>query len=338
MKTTPKWMLGLVAMGALALAACGADVEHEAQAAAAPEVGATHTVASAAVEATVPVDGTVQARQRAEISTRMMARVSEVGVELGAEVRQGQPLVRLGLEDVEANRAKAEAAVAAARAARDEAERHAARMDTLLAADAVARVQRDQARLGLAQAESQVAIAEATLAEVETAASYARLSAPFDGVIVARSVDPGDMAAPGMPLLVVESAGAREAALSVPPEHASTLAAGSELRVATPDGRTTTGRVRAVAGGADPMTRTVEVRVGVPADWPSGSSVTAFLPTGARERVTIPADYVVRRGQLTGVRVVTDAGTVLRWVRLGRAMDDAVEVLSGLEAGEVIAR
>jgi hypothetical protein len=86
------------------------------------------------------------------------------------------------------------------------------------------------------------------------------------------------------------------------------------------------------------MTRTVEVRVQVPADWPTGTSVTGFVPTGQRVAVTIPTDAVVRRGQLTGVHVVQGDVQLLRWVRLGRAIGDRIEVLSGLDAGEVIAR
>jgi RND family efflux transporter MFP subunit len=266
-----------------------------------------------------------------------MARVTEVPVELGSLVRTGQTLIRLGVEDVAANRAKAEAAVTVARATRDEAARQAARMDTLLAEDVVAQVQRDQAHLGRTQAESQLAMAEATLREVETAAGYARIVAPFDGVVVARSVDPGDLAAPGMPLLVVESAGPREVVLAAGVEIAQGLRAGQTVPVTSRDGRTTDGRIRAIAGGADPATRTVDVRVAVPDDWPSGVSVTAFLPAGMRAGVSVPAAAIVRRGQLTGVRVVTEGGVVLRWVRLGRTLGDRVEVLSGLEVGERVA-
>ena len=325
-------LFGLVALGAAACRDTSAETP-----AAAPPVAPFHEVRSESLAVVIPVEGTIVARLRAEISTRLMARVTAVPVELGARVRAGEPLLRLGIEDVAANRAKADAAVAAARAARDEAARQAARMDTLLAQDAVAAVQRDHAHLGLAQAASQLATAEATLAEVENAAGYARIAAPFDGVVVARTVDPGDLAAPGQPLLVLESVGPRDAMLAVAAEVAAALRPGDTLTV-TAGERRATARVRAVAGGADPATRTVEVRATVPADWPTGVAVTGLIPAGARLAVAIPTDAVVRRGQLTGVRVITGNRVVLRWVRLGRTLGDRIEVLSGLEPGERIAR
>ena len=167
-------MTAVLVMAGLALAACGEGDAHLSEGEIAPEsiTDGLYTVAVDSLAATVPVLGTVQARHRAEISTRLMARVTDVPVDLGDEVRAGQVLVRLGIEDVEADLAGADVAVTAARAAHEEASRQAARMDTLLAADAVARVQRDQAHLGLAQAASQLAIAEATLREVDTAAGY----------------------------------------------------------------------------------------------------------------------------------------------------------------------
>jgi RND family efflux transporter MFP subunit len=333
MKTLPLLTAAAVSVSA---AACGTSTAGQSTAEATPPPPAL-TITADTLATTFAVEGTVQARQRAEISTRMMARVSEVPAEIGTRVRAGQTLIRLGGDDIAANRAKASAAVTLATAARDEAARMAARMDTLHAEDVVSRVQRDQARLGRTQAESQLAMAEATLREVETAAGYARIAAPFDGVVVGRNVDPGDLAAPGMPLLVVESGGARDLVLAVSPELAAGLRPGSAIEVVTRDGRRSGGVVRAVAGGADPETRTVEVRVEVPAAWPTGVSATALVPAGTRSTVTIPADAVVRRGQLTGVRVVTGDGTTLRWIRLGRTVGDRIEVLSGLEAGERIA-
>ena len=224
-----------------------------------------------------------------------------------------------------------------ASAARDEAQKHADRMDALLAQDVVPQVQRDQAHLQLTQAESQLAVATATLREVETAGSYASIRAPFAGEVVSRFIDEGDVAAPGMPLLVVEEAGPREGRLAVPVNAAAGLEVGSTVRVTTLGGRVSDAPVRVVAAGADPMSKTVEVRVNLPADWPTGVSVTALIPGGTTRGITIPSDAVVRRGQLTGVRVVTADGAALRWIRLGRTVGDArIEVLSGLNPGDEI--
>lgn len=333
-----------MSMMALSLAACGPDAR---ESVAPPEsTPPSITVGTEAISSVLSVQGNVEASRRSTLSTRMMAHVTNVLVEVGDHVRSGQTLIRLGVDDVAAKRAMAEAAAAAARASRDEAARHAVRMDTLLAQDAVARVQRDQAQLALTQAEAGLLMAEAALREVETAERYASIRAPFGGRIVSRHIDEGDLSAPGRPLLVIEADGPREAVLDVPVDVARSLAVGSMIDVMTPTGDRLAVRVRAVASGANPRARTVRVRALLPASWTSGTSVTALLPVGARVAVTIPRRAVVRRGQLTGVRVVTPEGVLLRWVRLGRSVGPTpiegedvevrVEVLSGLSAGERI--
>jgi len=328
----------------LGIAACGQESSE--QAAPVEMTANTVTVTAEQLPTVMPVEGTVHAENRAALSTRMMARVSAIPVEVGDNVRAGQILIRLGTDDIAANRAKAEAAVRVAQAARDEATRQLARMDTLYAMDVVPLVQRDGARLGLTQAESQLAMAEATLREVEAADGYAAIRAPFDGAIAARNVNAGDLAAPGAPLMTVEATGPREAVVSVPADLARYIEVGSLLAVSTGGGLSTGAPVTAVASGADPITRTVEVRASLPADWPTGVAVTALVPAGTRMGIAIPQRAVIRRGQLTGVRVVTDHGELIRWVRLGRTVapattgDDTVEprveVLSGLQSGERI--
>lgn len=329
---------GIAILGMAAfLAACGESHSSDTAHAGTMEQGPGMVVQMDEIQLNVPVEGTVIAKNRAEITTRMMARVTDLLVDVGSRVKAGQVLVQLGTDDIAVSRAKAEAAVMVANAARDEAEKHANRMEALASQDVVPQVQKDQAFLQLTQAESQLAMATATLREVETAGSYASIRAPFDGEVVSRYTDEGDVAAPGMPLLVVEEAGPREGRLAVPVTAAEGLVAGSTIRVNTLGGRSTDAKVRVVAAGADPMSKTVEVRVALPADWPTGVSLSALVPMGTTQAISIPSNAVVRRGQLTGVRVVTSEGVALRWIRLGRdAGDGRVEVLSGLSAGDEI--
>jgi RND family efflux transporter MFP subunit len=333
---------GIAVLGAAVfLAACGESQSPEATHARPTEQGTGVAVEVEEIQLSIPVEGSVVARNRAEITTRMMARVTSLNADVGSRVRVGQVLIQLGTEDIAANRAKAQAAVMVAGAARAEAEKHADRMDALLAQDVVPQVQRDQAHLQLTQAEAQLAMATATLREVETAGTYATIRSPFDGEIVSRSIDEGDVAAPGMPLLVVEETGPRDGRLAVPVNAAAGLEVGSTVRVTTLGDRDFDAPVRVVAAGADPLSKTVEVRVTLPADWPTGVSLTALVPTGTTRAITIPSGAVVRRGQLTGVRVVTADGVALRWVRLGRTVggdgsEGRLEVLSGLSAGDEI--
>lgn len=328
---------GLVILGAAALlSACGEDHAPEVSHAQTPASGVAVTAEEITLR--IPVEGTVVARNRAEITTRMMARVSDLTADIGSRVRKGEVILRLGTDDIAASRSKAEAAVMVSKAAHDEAARHADRMDTLLEQDVVPQVQRDQAHLMLTQAAAQLAMAQATLMEVETAESYASIRAPFDGEVVGRMIDEGDVAAPGMPLLVVEEAGPREGRLAVPVEAAGGLRVEDMIQVTALGGLTAEAPVRTVSSGADPFSKTVEVRVTLPAEWPTGVSVTALIPSGTSQTLTIPSAAVVRRGQLTGVRVVTPQGVALRWIRLGRSVaeGDRVEVLSGLSAGDEI--
>lgn len=335
-------MISRLLLAAVVVAAAGCHPPSEDPPRVSREPAGVLTVEEAPLPVFLPVDGTVRAQRRADISTRMMARIQRMEVEVGDPVRAGQVLLRLGVEDVAARRAGAEAALAAAQAGRDEAARQVGRMDTLYSQDAVPRVQRDAAHLALTQAESHLVMARSAVTEAATAEGYALLAAPFDGHVVARRANAGDIAAPGVPLLTVEGDGPREAVLAVPAEIVGRLTPAQLLTVTGSGGRSATAPIRAIAAGADPVSRTVEVLAELGADWPTGISVSALLPVATHAGVAIPAHAVVRRGQLTGVRVLGDGGVGLRWIRVGRTLPaDAagvsqVEVISGLTAGDRI--
>ena len=153
-------------------------------------------------------------------------------------------------------------------------------------------------------------------------------------------VDPGDLAAPGRPLVVVESTAGRRLVLSVPESVAvaSKLKTGALLPVSLDamPGATLQGRIVEMSAGADPASHSFTARVEVSgAQVPTGVTGRALLETGRRTAVVVPAAAVLRQGAMSLVVVKDEEGKArTRAVTLGTRDGDLVEVLSGLKGGE----
>jgi RND family efflux transporter MFP subunit len=269
--------------------------------------------------------GTVRSARRAELSTRLVGRVESVRVRAGDRVRAGQLLLTV-------ERASLSAAERQAASSLELATANLRRVERLYADSAAPLVQLEAARNGLAQAEGQARAVRADL-------SYADLRAPFDGTVASRLVDPGDNASPGLPLLVIEDRGAREIVVTVPDELRHWLQPGRDLAVEIGAGRRRiTARILAVVIGADPRSPTVELRLSGPADLAPGLAAVAEIPMEEHSVLLVPAGTLVQRGQLDGVFLFAPDSTLrLRWVRLGRSRGDSVEVVSGLQPGDLVA-
>lgn len=318
----------------LAAAACGRAKEPAAPATAPPSgtlVVAIDTVRPDYFEAT----GTAEAVEQATLSTRLMATVLTVGPLEGTRVHAGDVLVRLDASDLDAKRQQAAAAVSEASAMADLARVTASRMRALYADSAAPKAQLDAAEAGLARATSGLAAARAAAAELEATAAYALVRAPFDGVVTHRFVDPGAFAAPGAPLLAVASTRRLRLAAAIPATMARGLAAGHRIAA-----RLEEDSMEATIEGVVPAGGNLYT-VNAIVDNPdgrhlSGSAATLLVPTGSRHVVLVPTAALVRQGDLTGVRRRVHGTTELTWLRVGAAVGDRTEVLSGLSAGDSV--
>ena len=269
--------------------------------------------------------GTVRASRRAELSTRLMGRVESVRVRAGDAVRSGQLLLTVERASLTAAQQQAASALELAGSALRRTER-------LYADSAAPLVQLEAARAAQAQAQAQARAVEADLA-------YAEIRAPFAGIVVSRLADPGDQAAPGQPLLVVEDRTAREIVVTVPDELGARLRPGQSavVEIGT-GGRRHPARILAVVPGADPRSPTIEVRLAGPAGLAPGLAAVAELPAAGRSAMRVPLSAIIRRGQLEGVYLFAPDSTLrLRWIRIGRTVDSTVEVVSGLFDGDLVA-
>jgi membrane fusion protein, multidrug efflux system len=193
------------------------------------------------------------------------------------------------------------------------------------------RARQDQMRHRIAQARAELEAARITLGDT-------RVLAPETAVVVERRVEPGNMAMPGQTLLVLDDARRYRLEAEVGESAMGWVRPGQAAAVTLDSlGRTLEGRVAEVIPAADPASRSVTVKLDLPAvpGLRSGLFGRARFAAGERQALLIPATAVIERGQLTQVYVVDDGGTArLRLITAGRRRGDRVEALSGLAAGE----
>jgi len=310
--------------------------------------------------------GTVRARSSAVISAKWMGYVRDVKVQVGDRVHQGEVLVALDTRDLDAssNRAaagreevrnaipEADSAVAAAKANLDLVQKTFKRLSDLYAKTSIsdqefdeasaklkaAQAAYDMARAKRTQLDARLAQADQEVRATEVTRSYAEVQAPFDGLVTTKSVDPGNLAVPGAPLLTIERNGYRLEA-SVEESKLGAIRVGQPAAV-TLDGinRAFDARVSEIVPAVDTASRAYIVKIDLPATTGlrSGAFGRAAFQLGSRSLLTIPNAAVSQQGQLQSVFVAENGVARTRLVTLGEKRNDHVEVLSGLTAGEKV--
>jgi RND family efflux transporter MFP subunit len=308
-------------------------------------------VSPATVPDRISLTGVIAAQQAANIASQILAPIAELRVREGDRVTKGQVLVRLFSPTLVAGVQEAESQVVAARqqesaAAAQEhlASETFARYQTLDQRHSVTPHEFDEVRTGFAAAQAQHQAAAAQVQAAQSAAAQSRASqaftvitAPFAGVVSAKFVDAGAMAAPGVPLLRIEDARQHEVDIQVNESVLSRLRPGNLVQVSMGSGNSTDARIREIVPSGDPAAHTFTVKIPLPASAGlySGMTANVVLPTGEQSAITIPSRSIRERGQLDTV-LVLDARSVaqIRYVSLGRSLGDRVEVTSGLNAGD----
>jgi len=353
---------------AMWLAGCVAAPKEKA--AAASEAVVAVSTAAAATESWPSIyeaTGTVHARSTAVISARVMGYVRDVKVQAGDRVREGQLLVTLDTRDLDVGSRRAEAAreevrtaipeadsaVAAAKASLDLAQVTFGRMRDLFQKTSISNQEFDEAsaKLKAAQAgyemarakriqlDSKLAGVEQEVRSTEVARSYAELQSPFPGVVVAKSVEPGSLAVPGAPLLTIEREGAYRLEAAVEESRLAAIRVGQTAWVTVDSADCSIdARVSEIVPAVDAASRAYIVKIDLPAAAALRSGVfgRAKFQVGSRPVVAIPAEAVRERGQLQSVFVVDDGVARTRLITTGQKLNDRMEVLSGLRAGEII--
>jgi RND family efflux transporter MFP subunit len=212
--------------------------------------------------------------------------------------------------------------------------------------DAEARDQSTSAGHGLALAHvrgatARIDEARAALEGAQASLGYTRIVAPFSGRVIDRRVDPGTQAAPGIPLLVIEQAGALRVEAAIDESQAGNLEVGQTAHVTLEAlGHDVQGRITEVVPTVDPTSRAFTIKVELPpaleAKLRPGMFARVRFPVGVDDRLMVPAAAISLLGDLERLFVVQNGRADLRLVTLGQRQGDRVEVLSGLDPGEFV--
>jgi len=311
--------------------------------------------------------GTVFAGTTATVSAKVLGEIRQVLVQEGEKVVAGDVLVVIDdsqlsahLQQAQAAYEEAKQAARAAQAAFESAhasfvlaEKTFQRYEMLLESESVSRqefdevkARYDQAAGGISQANSmreaaqnRVEQAKAALLAVKTAFDDAVVQAPYDATVTGKLVDKGDLAAPGTPLIRLETTGSSDVYMVLPESHIHQVHIGDQLSVFIPSlqNEAMAGEIKTINSAADPGTRSFQVKVSLP-DLPgilAGMFARVLIPIGATGMILVPETAVIHYGQLSGIYVVyADQIAHFRLIRPGRLIGGQVEVLSGIKSGD----
>lgn len=337
-------------LAALALLVAVAGHATAADAPAGPQVPVM-TLGARPVGMGAEFDGSLQAVRQSVLSAQASGRIATLSVKAGDRVKAGQVLAVIDDRATQAGVAQAQAGVAQAQANLANAKAAYERTKELRAQGFIAQAALDSALAQYRAAEAGAAAARAGQTQASVAQGFTRLTAPWDGWVLATHAEAGALAMPGAPILTVYAPQPMRAVVHVPASQQPLALAAQKIEVQLPGtDRWVSPAAKTTVPAADPVSQTVEWRLNLSdADGagqvPGRQVKVRFVGSTAQaapQRLVVPATALLRRGELTGVYVVTARGEsargfALRAVRTGPTHGDGVEVLAGLKAGEQVA-
>ena len=276
----------------------------------------------------------------ADVGSKTLGYLDAVLVDRGDRVKRGQVIALVRPSDLPDQLAAARAAAAQSRAAAQLARANKERAALLAPSGRISQQELQQSEAALASAEAQEASARAQVAALATRLGETRITAPLDGVVSARRLDPGALVGPSSgnsgPIVTVDQIDVVRCFVTVNERDAVNVRIGQQAQVdldAAP-GRPYLGKVVRIAPSLDPVTRTLEAEVQIPngaGELRPGMYGRAAIVTAVHERAaTVPVQAVQISGGRRIAFVLHGDRVQRREVKIGVDGEDWLEVLDGL--------
>jgi len=301
-----------------------------------PHVIDAHLITVALEEVAI---GTVVPVRQSDIASRILSRVVSVPIQAGEPVSAGDQLIELDDTDLRQRIEQDDAQIAAERSAVDQASEELRRSKLAFDEGAASELEVISAKNKLDAAKARLEQAERRRDESETILGYARIVAPFDGIVIDKHIQIGDTVIPGQVLLTMYDPTQMQLVADVRESLTSRLRVGDEVQAEIESlNIVCNATVSEIVPQASTQSRSFQVKVVGPC--PEGVYPGMYgklhIPLDEQKLLVIPSSTVQRVGQLTLVKVFDGQSILTRSVRLGRRIGDDVEVLAGLDEGEQV--
>jgi HlyD family secretion protein len=331
-------LIGVVILGALAVAGCQKTTSAAAEAA--PRTVRVARVVNEPLASTLSVSGILTPREEAAVTSELTGfKVEKVYVDQGDWVKAGQPLAQLDDTLLRAQINEQQAVVSQQAVAAQRAESQAKNVEGLDNKGVLSQEDIDTRRFAAKTAQAAVVAAQAQLADLMTRQSRMTLRAPVSGPVLARAVRPGDMpsgASAGQPLFRIARDGLIEIDAEVPEADLFKLKPGLQADVTLPDGSNAKGTVRLISPEIDQTTKLGRARILLPVN-PAlrpGGYAYARIPGVRTNGLVAPDRAVSYDADGAAVYVVDPSNRVHRVaVRTGQRSGGYVELLQGPPVG-----
>ncbi len=283
--------------------------------------------------------GTVKSRTVANIAPKTTARIIEIKVNAGDKIKKGDVIARLDERDIKAQENAAQAALASASAQASRALADEQRTRSLYSKEAATRESFDAVVARAKEAQAGVSQATSAISEIRSHLADALLVAPFDGTVVKRLKEPGDMGLPGVPIVSLQTPQGLRLEADVPSSCAGRYSIGMNVKVRIDTLAQTTGaQIDEISPEVDPQTRTQLIKIALPAMEGLQPGYFGWLEQACdqHEALLIPTSAVQHIGQLEVVKVVAEGRQLMRHIRTGKTFGDQIEAISGLHEGETV--